>query len=82
MKLKWSNYELSDSYDEYVSAKKSVRKHIKKIGNFFESLSAKEMAELDAATKAAIKSLGINFRIFQKANQRKGHGLWISYQES
>ena len=71
MKLKWSNYELSDSYDEYVSAKKSVRKHIKKIGNFFESLSTKEMAELDGATKAAIKSLGINFRIFSEGESKE-----------
>ena len=45
MKLNWSNYDLSDSFDEYISSKKSVRRHIKKIGNFFESLSSKEMEE-------------------------------------
>ena len=66
MKLNWSNYDLSDSFDEYISPKKSVRRHIKKIGNFFESLSSKEMEELDLATKAAIKSLGINFRVYSE----------------
>ena len=43
MKLNWSNYDLSDSFDEYISSKKSVRRHIKKIGNFFESLSSTPM---------------------------------------
>ncbi len=64
MKLKWSNYELAKSFDEYITSKKSVRKHIKKIGNFFESLALNELRDLDSATKSAIKSLGINFRIY------------------
>ena len=65
MKLNWSNYDLSDSFDEYISSKKSVKTY-KKNGNFFESLSSKEMEELDLATKAAIKSLGINFRVYSE----------------
>ena len=64
MKLKWSNYELSNSYDEYISPKNTVRRHIKKIGNFLESLSINELQDLDSATKSAIKSMGINFRIY------------------
>ena len=64
MKLKWSNYELSNSYDEYITPKNTVRRHIKKIGNFLESLSINELQDLDSATKSAIKSMGINFRIY------------------
>ena len=47
MKVKWSNYELAKSYDEYISSKNKVRRHIKKIGNFFESLSLNDLKELD-----------------------------------
>ena len=63
MKLSWSKYELSKSYDEYITPKRTVRGHLRKIGNFFESLSVNDLQELDSATKSAIKSMGINFRI-------------------
>ena len=63
MKLSWSKYELSKSYDEYITSKRTVRGHLRKIGNFFESLSVNDLQELDSATKSAIKSMGINFRI-------------------
>ncbi len=71
MKLKWSNYELSKSFDEYITSKKSVRKHIKKIGNFFESLTLNELKDLDSATESAIKSLGINFRIYSETGSEE-----------
>ena len=64
MKVKWSNYELAKSYDEYISSKNKVRRHIKKIGNFFESLSLNDLKELDSSTESAIKSMGINFRVY------------------
>ena len=38
MKLNWSNYDLSDSFDEYISSKKSVRRHIKKIGKPYKQV--------------------------------------------
>ena len=38
MKVKWSNYELAKSYDEYISSKNKVRRHIKKIGNFYSCI--------------------------------------------
>ena len=63
MKLSWSKYELSKSYDEYITSKRTVRGHLRKIGNFFESLSVNDLQELDSATKSAIKSMGINFRV-------------------
>ena len=63
MKVKWSNYELAKSYDEYISSENKVRRHIKKIGNFFESLSLNDLKELDSSTESAIKSMGINFRV-------------------
>ena len=64
MKLTWSKYELSKSFDEYITSKRTVRGHLKKIGNFLESLSENDLQELDSATKSAIKSLGINFRVY------------------
>ena len=64
MKLSWSKYELSKSYDEYITPKRTVRGHLRKIGNFFESLSFNDLQELDSATKSAIKSMGINFRVY------------------
>ena len=64
MKVKWSNYELAKSFDEYISSENKVRRHIKKIGNFFESLSLNDLKELNSSTEAAIKSMGINFRVF------------------
>ena len=64
MKVKWSNYELAKSYDEYISSENKVRRHIKKIGNFFESLSLNDLKELDSSTESAIKSMGINFRVY------------------
>ena len=57
-------YELSKSYDEYITPKRTVRGHLRKIGNFFESLSLNDLQELDSATKSAIKSMGINFRVY------------------
>ena len=57
MKLSWSKYELSKSYDEYITPKRTVRGHLRKIGNFFESLSHNDLQELDSATKSAIKSM-------------------------
>ena len=66
MKLSWSKYELSKSYDEYITPKRTVRGHLRKIGNFFESLSVTDLQELDSATKSAIKSMGINFRVYSK----------------
>ena len=71
MKLKWSNYELAKSFDEYITSKRSVRKHIKKIGNFFESLTLNELKDLDSATESAIKSLGINFRIYSETGSEE-----------
>ena len=41
-----------------------VRSHIRKIGNFFESLSLTELRELNSSTESSIKSLGINFRVY------------------
>ena len=64
MKLKWSNYELAKSFDEYINSDNKVRSHIRKIGNFFESLSLTELKELNSSTESAIKSLGINFRVY------------------
>ena len=64
MKLSWSKYELSKSYDEYITPKRTVRGHLRKIGYFFESLSHNDLQELDSATKSAIKSMGINFRVY------------------
>ena len=64
MKLKWSNYELAKSFDEYINSDNKVRGHIRKIGNFFESLSLTELQELNSSTESAIKSLGINFRVY------------------
>ena len=46
MKLSWSKYELSKSYDEYITPKRTVRGHLRKIGNFFESLSVNDLQEL------------------------------------
>ena len=66
MKLSWSKYELSKSYDEYITPKRTVRGHLRKIGNFFESLSVNDLQELDSATKSAIKSMGINFRVYSE----------------
>ena len=66
MKLSWSKYELSKSYDEYITPKRTVRGHLRKIGNFFESLSVTDLQELDSATKSAIKSMGINFRVYSE----------------
>ena len=66
MKLSWSKYELSKSYDEYITPKRTVRGHLRKIGNFFESLSVSDLQELDSATKSAIKSMGINFRVYSE----------------
>ena len=66
MKLSWSKYELSKSYDEYITPKRTVRGHLRKIGNFFESLSISDLQELDSATKSAIKSMGINFRVYSE----------------
>ena len=66
MKLSWSKYELSKSYDEYITSKRTVRGHLRKIGNFFESLSVNDLQELDSATKSAIKSMGINFRVYSE----------------
>ena len=66
MKLSWSKYELSKSYDEYITSKRTVRGHLRKIGNFFESLSVSDLQELDSATKSAIKSMGINFRVYSE----------------
>ena len=31
MKLSWSKYELSKSYDEYITPKRTVRGHLRKI---------------------------------------------------
>ena len=64
MKLKWSNYELAKSFDEYINSDNKVRSHIRKIGNFFESLSLTELQELNSSTESSIKSLGINFRVY------------------
>ena len=64
MKLKWSNYELAKSFDEYINSDNKVRGHIRKIGNFFESLSLTELQELNSSTESSIKSLGINFRVY------------------
>ena len=31
MKLKWSNYELAKSFDEYINSDNKVRGHIRKL---------------------------------------------------
>ncbi|MFL2753923.1 MAG: circularly permuted type 2 ATP-grasp protein [Gammaproteobacteria bacterium] len=63
MKISWNKYSLF-AYDEYVTPQRTLRGHSKKIGSFLESLSRKDFKEINTATEAVIKSMGISFKVF------------------
>ena len=76
MKISWKKYPNSSTYDEYVTPQNSLRGHSKKIGTFLESLSIEDLKEINIATEAAIKSMGISFRVYSEGSLEGQDRMW------
>ena len=76
MKISWKKYPNASSYDEYVTPQNSLRGHSKKIGTFLESLSIEDLKEINIATEAAIKSMGISFRVYSEGSFEGQDRMW------
>ncbi len=75
MKFSWNNYSTT-TFDEYVTPQSRLRVHSKKIGTFLESLSSKELNEINTATKSVIQSMGISFRVFSDDDHEGQDRAW------
>ena len=76
MKISWKKYPNASTYDEYVTPQNSLRGHSKKIGTFLESLSIEDLKEINIATEAAIKSMGISFRVYSEGSLEGQDRMW------
>ena len=76
MKISWKKYPNASTYDEYVTPQNSLRGHSKKIGTFLESLSIEDLKEINIATEAAIKSMGISFRVYSEESLEGQDRMW------
>ena len=76
MKISWKKYPNASMYDEYVTPQNSLRGHSKKIGTFLESLSIEDLKEINIATEAAIKSMGISFRVYSEGSLEGQDRMW------
>ena len=76
MKISWKKYPNASTYDEYVTPQNSLRGHSKKIGTFLESLSIEDLKEINIATEAAIKSMGISFRVYSEGSFEGQDRMW------
>jgi uncharacterized circularly permuted ATP-grasp superfamily protein len=61
----WQSYDLP-SFDELMKAPGKARPHVKKIVDFFASLSEQEVDQYRTAADLAIKEMGITFTVYSE----------------
>ena len=66
MSISWDNYNSKNSYDEYLTPDRKLRKEAKVISKILNSYSINDLEKIEQNCQSTISSRGINFKVYSK----------------
>ena len=76
MSINWKNYNSDNSYDEYLTPAKSLRKEAKVISKILNSYSIKDLEKIEQNCQSTISSRGINFKVYSADKKAAEEKKW------
>ena len=76
MSINWKNYNSKNSYDEYLTPEKSLRKEAKVISKILNSYSIKDLERIEQNCQSTISSRGINFKVYSADKKAAEEKKW------
>ena len=76
MSINWKNYNSKNSYDEYLTPEKSLRKEAKVISKILNSYSIKDLEKIEQNCQSTISSRGINFKVYSADKKAAEEKKW------
>ena len=76
MTINWKNYNSKNSYDEYLTPEKSLRKEAKVISKILNSYSIKDLERIEQNCQSTISSRGINFKVYSADKKAAEEKKW------
>ena len=76
MSINWKNYNSNNSYDEYLTPEKSLRKEAKVISKILNSYSIKDLERIEQNCQSTISSRGINFKVYSADKKAAEEKKW------
>ena len=76
MSISWNNYNSKNSYDEYLTPDKKLRKEAKVISKILNNYSSKDLASIENNCQSTISSRGINFKVYSADKKAAEEKKW------
>jgi len=74
--ISWNNYNSKNSYDEYLTPDKKLRKEAKVISKILNNYSSKDLASIENNCQSTISSRGINFKVYSADKKAAEEKKW------
>ena len=76
MSISWNNYNSKNSYDEYLTPDRKLRKEAKVISKILNNYSSKDLASIENNCQSTISSRGINFKVYSADKKAAEEKKW------
>ena len=76
MSIRWNNYNSKNSYDEYLTPDRKLRKEAKVISKILNNYSSKDLASIENNCQSTISSRGINFKVYSADKKAAEEKKW------